>query len=219
MPPIHRSPDDWELRCLTVGPLLMNAYLIVAPSAGEAALVDPGDDPEVLLDAVETSGCRLTRLLCTHGHFDHISAAARIQAEVDLPLLAHPRERRLIENLDGSRVMYGFPPVPPPRCAWLPDVASGTLGFAGAELPWRLAPGHSPGHVIYRVGTAALVGDVIFAGSIGRTDLPGGDFATLAASIREHVYTLDDGTVLHAGHGPTTTVGEEAARNPFVRRA
>lgn len=217
MPLPDRTDTDWNLRCLTVGPLMMNAYLLSSPSAGTAALVDPGDDPEVLLDAVEASGCELTHLLCTHGHFDHVSAAAAIQAEVDLPLLVHPAERTLVENLNGARAMYGFPPVTPPRCAWLPADAEGALPFAGEELRWVLAPGHSPGHLIFLVGRDALVGDVIFAGSIGRTDLPGGDFDTLARSIRECVYTLDEKTVLHSGHGPATTVGEEIRSNPFVR--
>ena len=208
---------DWELRCLTVGPLLMNAYLLSSPSAGVAALVDPGDDPDVLLDAVESSGCRLAYLLCTHGHFDHVSAAAMIQAEWDLPLLVHPDERHLIESLNSTRAMYGFPPVATPRFELLPAGTEGALSFAGADLRWSLAPGHSSGHLIFHFGDSALVGDVIFAGSIGRTDLPGGAFDTLARSIRTILYTLHEKTVLHTGHGPATTVGEEMTSNPFVR--
>ena len=217
MPQPDPTTTDWTLRCLTVGPLMMNAYLLTAPAAGAAALVDPGDDPGVLLDAVEASGCELTHLLCTHGHFDHISCAAAIQAEIDLPLWVHPAERPLVENLNSARAMYGFPAVAQPRCEWLPDAAEGALPFAGADLPWVLAPGHSPGHLIFTLGADALVGDVIFMGSIGRTDLPGGDFETLARSIRERVYTLDEKTVLHSGHGPATTVGDEMRSNPFVR--
>ncbi|MBU0743305.1 MBL fold metallo-hydrolase [bacterium] len=208
---------DWELRCLTVGPLLMNAYLLSSPAAGVAALVDPGDDPDVLLAAVEASACRLSYLLCTHCHFDHISAAAMIQAEWDLPLLVHPHDRALIENLNGARAMYGFLPVATPRWELLPAGAGGKLPFAGGDLRWLQSPGHSPGHLIFHFGDSALVGDVIFAGSIGRTDLPGGDFDTLARSIRTLVYTMDEKTVLHTGHGPATTVGEEMASNPFVR--
>ncbi len=208
---------DWELRCLTVGPLLVNAYLLSSPAAGVAALVDPGDDPDVLLDAVDASGCRLAHLLCTHGHFDHISAAAMVQAEWDIPLLVHPDERVLIENLNGARAMYGFPPVAAPRFELLSSGREGRLPFADGQLRWFQAPGHSPGHLIFQLGGSALVGDVIFAGSIGRTDLPGGDFDTLANSIRTLVYTLNEKTVLHTGHGPATTVGEEMVSNPFVR--
>ncbi len=217
MPLPDLAHGDWTLTRLTVGPLMMNAYLLASPSAGEAVLVDPGDDADVLLDAVDASGCRLTGLLATHGHFDHISAAAEIQAEHDLPLLIHPDERPLVERLNDSRAFYGFPSVTSPRVETLPDAGNGRLPFADGELTWAHAPGHSPGHVIWYCGEAALVGDVIFAGSIGRTDLPGGDFDTLADSIRRHVYGLDEKTVLHSGHGPETTVGEEKRTNPFVR--
>jgi len=217
MPLPGSTHTDWDLSCLTVGPLMMNAYLLSCPSAGVAALVDPGDDPEVLLDAIEATGCRLTHLLCTHGHFDHVSAGAAVQAEWDLPLLVHPDDLPLVENLGAARAMYGFPAVAAPRCETLPADPRGTIPLADGELRWDLAPGHSPGHLIYHLGDSALVGDVIFAGSIGRTDLPGGDFDTLAHSIRALVYTLDEKTVLHSGHGPATTVGDEMRSNPFVR--
>lgn len=217
MHPPSPAPTDWTLERLTVGPLMMNAYLLASESAGEALLIDPGDESETLLDAVATSGCRLVGLLATHGHFDHISAAAEIQSAWDLPLTIHPAERPLVDRLNDTRAFYGFPPVSPPRLADLPNAETGRLPFAGGDLRWAHAPGHSPGHVVWSYGRCALVGDVIFAGSIGRTDLPGGDFETLADSIRRSVYTLDDETVLHSGHGPETTVGEERRSNPFVR--
>ncbi len=217
MPLPGLEQTDWDLRCLTVGPLMMNAYLLSSKSADEAVLVDPGDEADLLLDAIETCGCRLTSLLCTHGHFDHISAAAEIQKAWDLPLLVHADESSLAERLNDTRAVYGFPPVASPRLAKLSSAAEGTLPFAGGELRWLKAPGHSQGHVIFLFGQSALVGDVIFNGSIGRTDLPGGDFDTLAASIRQHLYTLKEETVLHSGHGPSTTVGEEMRSNPFVR--
>jgi len=196
---------------------MMNAYLLSSQSAQAAILVDPGDEPDTLLEAIESSGCPLTALLCTHGHFDHISAAAEIQAVWDLPLLLHTKERPLAEHLNASRAMYGFPSVTLPRLADLSDAGEGALPFADGQLRWIHTPGHSRGHVIFVFGETALVGDVIFADSIGRTDLPGGDFDTLAASIRRHVYTLSEKTVLHSGHGPATSVGEEMLSNPFVR--
>lgn len=208
--------DDWTIRTLTVGPLLMNAYLLSAPAAGECLLVDPGDDPEVLLQAIDDSGCRLSGLVCTHGHFDHISAAAAVQREWDLPLLHHRGDAFLVNGLNATRALYGFPPTETPRTAEFP---AERLAFAGGEIELRHAPGHCPGHVLLVAGAAALVGDVIFQGSIGRTDLPGGDFEVLAASIREQVYSLDEETVLLPGHGPSTTVGEEMRTNPFVRQS
>ena len=214
MPP---STSDWTLQGLSVGPLMTNAYLLNAPASGEALLVDPGDDADVLLDAVDRSGCRLVGLLATHAHFDHVSAAAEIQAVWELPLRVHPAGLPLIEALNTTRGAYGFPPVASPRVECLPEGMTGTVPFAGGELRWAHAPGHSPGSVIWSYGKVALVGDVIFAGSIGRTDLPGGSFDTLAESIRSRVYVLDDETVLHAGHGPETTVGREKRTNPFVQ--
>ncbi len=210
------SPPAWRLQTLVVGPLQMNAQLLCAPATAEAILVDPGDDPELLLDAVTDSGCRLVALICTHGHFDHVSAAAAIQKVWDLPLLHHPDEGALLAGLAASRAAYGFSTVPAPRTALLPG---GALPFAGDRLRIAHAPGHSRGHVLFIWEGNALVGDVIFAGSVGRTDLPGGDFATLERSIRREVYTLDDETVLHPGHGPDTTVGRERRSNPFVNDA
>ena len=209
-------PADWRLETLVVGPLQMNAQLLIAPGAAEAVLIDPGDDPDDLLDAVVDSGCRLVALACTHGHFDHISAAAAVQAVWDLPLLHHPDEAALIAGLAASRAAYGFPPVRAPRCAPLPD---GELPFGGGRLRIAHAPGHSRGHVLFVWEGHALVGDVIFAGSVGRTDLPGGDFSVLERSIRREVYTLNDETVLHPGHGPDTTVGRERRSNPYVSDA
>jgi len=205
---------DWRLETLTVGPLMMNAYLLWSESAGEAALIDPGDEGDRLLAAVDAVGCRLSMLLCTHGHFDHISAAADIQARWDLPILHHPDDAFLFDGLDQIRSAYGFPPVAHPRRA---ELAVGSLPFAGGELGVVHVPGHCPGHVMYTAGSHALVGDVVFHESIGRTDLPGGDFETLAASIRNCVYSMNDETVLHPGHGPITSVGYEKASNPFVR--
>jgi glyoxylase-like metal-dependent hydrolase (beta-lactamase superfamily II) len=205
---------DWRMATLTVGPLMMNAYLVWSDSAGEAALIDPGDEAERLLEAIDATGCRLSLLLCTHGHFDHVSAAAGIQTRWDLPILHHPDDAFLFEGLNEIRSGYGFPPVFAPRRADLPVAP---LPFAGAEIDVAHVPGHCPGHVMFGFGRDAVVGDVIFRESIGRTDLPGGDFDVLAASIRDEVYSLNDETVLHPGHGPITSVGHEKAANPFVR--
>jgi glyoxylase-like metal-dependent hydrolase (beta-lactamase superfamily II) len=203
-----------SIEALTVGPLQMNAYLVTAGD-GAAALVDPGDEPDRLLAAVEARGARLDHLVCTHGHFDHVAAAAAVQERCGLPLRCHAADVPIIEAMPEIQAGYGFPPSPVPRLD--PSLADGgTLVLGGVELGIVHVPGHSPGHVALVGDGAALVGDVIFAGSIGRTDLPGGDFATLAASIRERIYTLPDATILHPGHGPDTSVGREKVSNPFV---
>ncbi len=207
---------NWILTRHPVGPLLTNAYLLASPDTSEALLFDPGDDAGVLLDAIEASGCRLVGLIGTHGHFDHIGAAAEIQSEWDLPLRHHPAEAAIVAGMNRHRAMYGFPPATPPRAAG--DLADGVaLPFAGGALDVRHVPGHSPGHLLFAWEGNALVGDLIFADSVGRTDLPGGDAEALARSIRTVVYALPDATVLHPGHGVETTVGRERVGNPFVR--
>jgi len=209
------SATDWRLTCIPVGPLQMNAYLLDSPDTAEVLLIDPGDEPDRLAAAVEATGHRLTGLICTHGHFDHIAAAAAIQKRWDLPLLHHPDETALIAGMNDHQRAFGFPPTPPPRLEASLE-AGGLLAFGGAELAISHVPGHSPGHVMFFWEGNALVGDLVFAGSVGRTDLPGGDFDTLAHSIRESVYVLPGETTLHPGHGPATSVEREIRTNPFV---
>ncbi len=206
---------DWLLDRIPVGPLLMNAYLLHSPAAEEAVLIDPGDEPERLIAAVADSGCRLVGLLCTHGHFDHVGAAAAVQKRWDLPLRHHPLDGDMIAGMNQHQAAFGMPATPIPRCA--ADLADGAgIPFAGGTLAVAHVPGHSPGHVMFSYPGNAVVGDLIFAGSVGRTDLPGGNFASLENSIRSQLYTLPDTTLLHPGHGPTTDVGTERRSNPFV---
>jgi len=216
------SSENWTLEVIPVGPLQMNAVLLTAhgPVGDEAILVDPGAEAPRLLERIAQSGCRLTHLLATHGHFDHVAAAAEIQAAHDLPLMCHTDDLPLIEQMPDIQQAYGFAATPIPRCA--ATLADGdTIAFAGGEITVHHVPGHSPGQVMYVLPGIeplhALVGDCLFCGSVGRTDLPGGDFNTLAKSIRECIYTLPAETIIISGHGPDTTVGHEKTTNPFVR--
>ncbi len=204
---------DWNLTCLTVGPLQMNAWLLTC--GGEAALIDPGDEPQALQGALAASQCRLRYLLATHGHFDHVAAAAALQASCGLPLRCHPDDLFLIEAMPAHQQMFGFPPSSVPRC--LGDLTDGVrLALGPGELQVSHVPGHAPGHVMFAWPGHAVVGDCIFAGSVGRTDLPGGSFEVLEKSIRERIFTLPEATILHPGHGPDTTVGREKRTNPYV---
>jgi len=207
-----------KVTIVPVGPLQMNSVFLTTddPDNPEAILIDPGGDPEKLLHIIEDSGCRLTALLATHGHFDHVEGTAAVQKVHDLPLRCHGDDVVLIESMQQAQSTYGLPVYPVPRYeADLED--GGTILFAGTEISITHVPGHSPGQVMFRIPGYAIVGDCLFAGSIGRTDLPGGDFATLEKSIRECIYTLADDTVVVCGHGPDTTVGRERTSNPFVR--
>ncbi len=213
---------NWNLEVVPVGPLQMNSVILTAtgPEGPEAILFDPGEEAPRLLAKIEASGCRLTHLLATHGHFDHVAAGAEIQQTHDLPLICHPGDLPIIEQMPTVQEAYGFPATALPRCQ--PDLADGdTIDFAGQKITVHHVPGHSPGQVMFVLPGLdplhAVVGDCLFHGSVGRTDLPGGDFPTLEKSIRERIYALPDETVVICGHGPDTTVGHEKATNPFVR--
>lgn len=201
-----------------VGPLQMNSIILSAkgPNGPETILIDPGADSERLLRYIEETGGHVTALLATHGHFDHIEGGAAIQKVHDLPLRCHKDDIPVIEVMQQAQAGYGLPVTPFPN--YLADLEDGgSIAFAGMEISITHVPGHSPGQVMFRIPGYALVGDCLFAGSVGRTDLPGGDFPTLEKSIREKIYTLDDETIVVSGHGPDTTVGRERSSNPFVR--
>ncbi len=203
---------------LPAGPISTNAYLLTDASRREALLVDAPQDVWVAVQSIlQETGCRLVALLITHGHWDHTGDAARIQ-HTGVPLYAHEDDRRLIEQ---PEIMAMFSP---PGMTFAPArldhvVAQGAcLDLAGQRIEVRHVPGHCPGNVLFYFPAldAAFVGDALFAGSVGRFDLPGGDFAQLAHSIRTQIYSLPANTVIYPGHGPVTTVGDEMMHNPYV---
>lgn len=209
------------LESFPVGPFAANCVLVGDPEAGELAVVDPGGDGGRIVERVRATGLEPTVILHTHGHLDHAAATAHVHREFGgtLPVGLHPADRPLYDNLEMQGRMFGLAvdAAPAPDL----DLSDGTEVRVGSlRLRPRHAPGHSPGSVVLIVDGApeptALVGDVVFAGSIGRTDLWGGSAAELERSIRERVYTLEDRTRLVCGHGPDTTVGAERRSNPFV---
>jgi glyoxylase-like metal-dependent hydrolase (beta-lactamase superfamily II) len=195
-----------------------NCSLLVCEETKTAAVVDPGGDLDLILDAVQQQGVVLEKILLTHGHIDHCGGTAQLAQQLGLPVEGpHLDDRFLIDDLPQQCLRFGFPQLQaftPVR--WL---ASGDrVRFGKVELQVRHCPGHTPGHVIYfsPEHRLALVGDVLFAGSIGRTDLPRGDHATLIRSIREQLWPLGRDVTFLPGHGPTSTFGEERESNPFV---
>jgi len=193
-----------------------NSYLVVGEGDAEAALIDPGDAPDTLTAMIRKADVEVKYLIATHCHLDHIGAAAEMARRLDLGLLAGGDDQFLLDRVDESCAMFGLPPVEKPEIArTLDDGMELTLG--GSTLRFRSAPGHSPGSfVIFVDEKDVIVGDVLFQGSVGRTDLPMGDAETLKNSIRDVILPAGDDVVVHTGHGPSTTVGRERLNNFFI---
>ena len=204
-----------------VGPIQANCILLGDADAGELVVIDPGEEAERIFDRVRASGLRPTMILHTHGHLDHVGGTAELSRLLGgkLPIGLHPDEIELYRNAPLQAAVFGLeveaPPEPNLKLRHGDMVSVGSL-----ELEVRHTPGHSPGGVCFVVSGAAtpvvIVGDVLFAGSIGRTDLAGGSFPVLERSIRGQLYTLPDDTRVICGHGPDTTIGRERTSNPFV---
>jgi len=207
-----------QYRILPVTPFQQNCTLVWCEETRRAALVDPGGEVNRLLAAIEKEGLQLEKILLTHGHIDHAGGTAELAQRAGIPIEGpHPEERFWIEALPQQSRMFGFPPVAsfePDR--WLED--GDTVRVGNQTLEVRHTPGHTPGHVVFfhAPSRLALVGDVIFAGSIGRTDFPRGDFATLVRSIREKLWPLGEDVAFIPGHGPMSSFGAERRSNPFV---
>jgi glyoxylase-like metal-dependent hydrolase (beta-lactamase superfamily II) len=208
-----------KLHVLPAGPIQTNAYLLTAPERGEAVLIDaPGGVWAEVEPILRNENCRLAELWLTHGHWDHTQGGAEVVRRSGARVLAHADDRamietpQLMERFMGERL--GLEPMHVDRWVRQGD----RLSALGAEIEVRHVPGHCPGNVLFyfAAARAAFVGDALFAGSIGRTDLPGGDFDVLERSIRTQIYTLPEDTVVYPGHGPDTTVGAEKTTNPYV---
>ena len=202
---------------IPVTPFAQNCSLLWCDETRRAAVVDPGGDVPRILAAVKRNGVELEKILVTHGHIDHAGAVAELADSLSLPIEGPQREDQFwIDGMPQQSRMFGFPAVrafTPDR--WLENGDRVTVGKL--ELEVLHCPGHTPGHVVFfnAAGRLAIVGDVLFQGSIGRTDFPKGDYAALLASIRERLWPLGDDVAFIAGHGPMSTFGIERRSNPF----
>jgi glyoxylase-like metal-dependent hydrolase (beta-lactamase superfamily II) len=200
---------------LTTGQFAQNGYLVVDPASRQAVVVDPGEDADLFLRRARTEGAEIGGIWLTHAHVDHVLGVGRVARATGAKVHLHPADRALYDRAADQGRFFGLEADTPPP----PDVnlADGDrLRCGGIEFEVRHVPGHSPGHVVFVGPGLALVGDLVFAGSVGRTDLPGGNGRTLIESIHTRLLTLPDDTVLYPGHGPETTVGRERATNPFL---
>jgi hydroxyacylglutathione hydrolase len=201
---------DWR----TVGAFQENSYLVVDPATGRAVLIDPGADADEIIAMVHASGATPEAIWLTHAHVDHIGAIAGVKRVWDVPIYMHPADQPLYDRGAMQAAVYGVPfeqpPAPEHELADGDVLTVGSLSFEVLHVP-----GHAPGHVAFVRQGAMLGGDLLFAGSIGRTDLPLADPERMMESL-ERVAGLPVDTVVYPGHGPTTSIGQERATNPFL---
>jgi hydroxyacylglutathione hydrolase len=204
-----------DVRAFTVGPVQENCYIVRADaSASHGVIVDPGEEPERLLQAAEELGVELDAILITHCHFDHIGAVAPVARATSAEVYCPAIDRPVLSDV-MRWVPPGFGPFESHEAEH--TLAGGErLRLAGLDIDVIFTPGHSPGHLTYAVGGALLSGDVLFQGSVGRVDLPGGDWATLERSIEDLVRAFPPETVVYPGHMGVTTLGRERDTNPFL---
>ena len=199
---------------LILGPFQENGYIVTDPATGATAVVDPGSDGDTVIAEIERTGHELRAIWITHAHVDHIGAIATVKRRWNVPVHLHPLDAPLYRVGGRQAQLYGIPyEEPPPPDAEFAD--GETLSLGKLSLTVMHAPGHSPGHVVIHGAGQALVGDCLFAGSVGRTDLPFSNAAQLEASLAR-IAALPPETVIHPGHGDSSTIGEERISNPFL---
>jgi glyoxylase-like metal-dependent hydrolase (beta-lactamase superfamily II) len=203
------------IKTLAVGPIQANCFVLGCEQTLEAAVIDPGGEADRILNALAESSLTTRFIINTHGHFDHVGANKRLKEVTGAPILIHPLDAPMLNQLSSSAAAWGLSADDSPG----PDRElndEDKITFGNITLTVIHTPGHTPGGISLYAGEDVFVGDTLFAGSIGRTDFPGGSFETLKASIQKKLFALDDNVKVYTGHGPSTTIGEEKRSNPFV---
>ncbi len=204
-----------RIEALAVGPLQVNCFIVACPVTRQAAVIDPGDEGERILHLLRGEGLELKLVINTHGHFDHVGANRFLVEATGAELCLHSADRALLLRAADHAARYGLRAVDSPEPRRL--LADGDrLQVGELTLEVLHTPGHTPGGVCLYTPGHLFSGDTLFAGSVGRTDLPGGDMATLIAGIRNRLWSLPEETQVHPGHGPDTTLGREKTGNPYA---
>ena len=204
------------IKNIVVGPLEVNCYILGCEDTKEAAIIDPGDNADEIISNIEKEGLNPKFIINTHAHFDHIGGVKAIQDHFKIDFILHEGDLFLVENASEQATAFGLKPISKPVVN--KNATNGEkVNLGNKSITVIHTPGHSPGGVCYYSGNNVFVGDTLFAGSIGRTDLPGGSYDTLINSIKENLFPLGDSTIVYPGHGPSTTIRNEKEHNPFLK--
>jgi hydroxyacylglutathione hydrolase len=203
------------IKKLPVGPLMTNCFVLGCEETKEAVVIDPGDDADKILMTLAQSALTLKYIINTHGHFDHVGANKQLKEATGADILIHKLDEPMLGHLKAMAASFGLPMENSPAADGNLD-DNDTVRFGKIEMKVLFTPGHSPGGISLFTDKAVFVGDSLFYGSIGRTDLPGGDYDTLINSIKNRLFVLGDDVTVYSGHTPETTIGQEKRHNPFV---
>jgi len=205
------------IKKLTVGPIMANCFILGCEETREAVVIDPGDETDRILTALEESELNVKYIIDTHGHFDHVGGNKKLKDVTGADIMIHALDAPMLKHLSASAAAWGLSADDSPS----PDKTleeGDTITFGNITLKVIYTPGHSPGGISLYTDGYVFVGDTLFEGSIGRTDLPGGDYNTLISNIQNKLFVLGDDVQVFTGHGPETTIGKEKSFNPFVGR-
>lgn len=204
-----------QVQSVVTGPFQENTFIVSDLVTGDAVFIDPGDDSAVLISEINQNHLSPLAIINTHAHIDHIGAVSALQTEWNIPFYLHKDEQLVLDTFEQTSRIFGIPVVETPEVdRWIETEDDLIIGPFHFEV--MFTPGHTPGGITFLIDKHVFSGDTLFYGSIGRTDLPGGDWNTLECSLKKMVEQIDSRFIIHSGHGPDTTMGREHKENPFL---
>ena len=211
---IHLCIPHMQIELIVTGPIQENCYIGMDEATQQAVVIDPGEDAPRIIEVIERIGAQPIAIINTHCHFDHVGAVNAIRKQYNIPFYIHPDDEPMLASASASAQRFSLPLDQPQLDQFIREGETFTVGQT--TLTVRFTPGHCPGHIVLVGDGFVFAGDVLFAGSVGRTDIPGASWAVLEKSIQTQLLTLPDETIVLPGHGPTTTIGRERQTNPFL---